>query len=132
MYEVVARLPTVDEHRRLATSVGWEGHFDWSSIGRSLEGSTHGVVITSGGHAVAMGRIVGDGVHYFYLQDVIVHPEHSDAGLGSRVVKSLLAWIAEVAPATAFVGLFASPEAESLYEEFEFTTDDMTGMHRSV
>ena len=132
MYEVEQRLPTVDEHHRLAASVDWEDHFDWATIGGSIAGSLHGVVITDDGVVVAMGRIVGDGVRYFYLQDVIVHPDHTEGGLGSRVVEALLEWIALTAPAPAFVGLFASPEAESLYGEFGFDTADMTGMHREL
>lgn len=132
MYEVEQRLPTVDEHRRLAASVDWEDHFDWATIGDSIAGSLHGVVVVDEGVVVAMGRIVGDGVRYFYLQDVIVDPAHSDGGLGSRVVEALLEWIALTAPAPAFVGLFASPEAEGLYREFGFDTADMTGMHREL
>ena len=98
----------------------------------SLAGSLHGVVVESGGSAIAMGRVVGDGSHYFYLQDVIVDPAHADGGLGSMIVEALLEWIAVTAPAPAFVGLFASPAAESLYSEFGFDTADMTGMHRTV
>lgn len=126
------RLPTLDEHRALAESVGWHDHFDWNSIEASLAGSSFGVVAVKDDETVGMGRIVGDGVHYFYIQDVIVHPDHSDDGLGSRIVEHLLDWIAAIAPSEAFVGLFASPEAVDLYREFQFTTTDMTGMHRFV
>jgi len=126
------RLPSTDEHGALAASVGWSDHFDDSSIGQSLAGSTFGVVAIVDGLAVGMGRVVGDGIHYFYLQDVIVRPEHADDGLGSQIVGHLLDQIAAVAPSEAFVGLFASPEAVDLYREFRFTTTDMTGMHRFV
>ena len=132
MYDTELRLPSVDEHRRLAASVGWEDHFDWATIGASIAGSLQGAVVTRDGQVVAMGRVVGDGVRYFYLQDVIVDPDHAEGGLGSRVVEALLEWIAVTAPAPAFVGLFASPEAEHLYSEFDFGTEDMTGMHREV
>ena len=126
------RLPTVDEHGALAASVGWSDHFDPETIGASIAGSSFGVVAIKDGEAVGMARIVGDGVHYFYIQDVIVHPDHSDDGLGSQLVGHLLDWIAATAPSEAFVGLFASPEAVDLYREFRFETTDMTGMHRFV
>ena len=126
------RLPTLDEHRTLAESVGWHDHFDWNSIEASIAASSFGVVAVKDDVAIGMGRIVGDGVHYFYIQDVVVHPDHSDDGLGSRIVEHLLDWIAAIAPSEAFVGLFASPEAVDLYREFRFTTTDMTGMHRFV
>lgn len=126
------RLPTPIEHGALAESVGWSDHFDAGSIAESIAGSSCGVVAMKDGEAVGMGRIVGDGVHYFYIQDVIVHPEHTDDGLGSQIVGHLLDWIAATAPSEAFVGLFASPEAVDLYREFRFTTTAMTGMHRFV
>lgn len=126
------RLPTVDEHGSLADSVGWSDHFDSGSIGASIAGSSFGVVALKDGEAVGMGRVVGDGVHYFYLQDIIVRPDHSDDGLGSQIVGHLLDRIAATAPTEAFVGLFSSPEAVDLYREFRFTTTDMTGMHRFV
>lgn len=131
-YRLEDRLPTADEHRALAVSVGWEDHFDWPSIAVSLEHSTFGVVILHGDDTVAMGRVVGDGIHYFYLQDVIVHPDHSDHGLATRITERLLERIADHAPAEAFVGLFASDEAIPVYESAGFTTADATGMHRFV
>lgn len=131
-YRLEDRVPTADEHRALAVSVDWEDHFDWPSIAISLERSTLGAVITHDGAAVAMGRVVGDGVHYFYIQDVIVHPDHSDQGLATRITERLLERIADLAPAEAFVGLFASDEAIPVYESAGFTTADATGMHRFV
>ena len=75
------RVPTVDEQRAVATAVGWGEHFDWASIGASLVGSLHGVVALDGDEVVGVGRRVGDGVRYGYVQDVMVRPEASDEGL---------------------------------------------------
>lgn len=131
-YSTERRLPTAEEHRALATSVGWADHFDWDTLPQSLAGSLAGVVVLRNGVAVAMGRLVGDGAHYFYVQDVIVHPDHREEGLGTLVLEELLDWIERTAPSDAFVGLFSSPEGERLYAEHGFGTEDMTGMHRTV
>lgn len=131
-YEFQTRVADPDEHRALARAVGWDDHFDWGTIPGSLDRSLTGIVVVREGAAVGMGRVVGDGERYFYLQDVIVHPDHTDEGLGSEIVARLLAWIAEHTPAEAFVGLFASEEAVSLYENAGFSTEGMTGMHRLV
>jgi GNAT superfamily N-acetyltransferase len=131
-YSTEHRLPTAEEHRALATAVGWADHFDWATLPLSLAGSLTGVVVLRNGNAVAMGRLVGDGAHYFYVQDVIVHPDHREEGLGTLVLEELLAWIEHTAPSDAFVGLFSSPEGESLYAGHGFGTEDMTGMHRTV
>ena len=131
--DFVERVATVDELRALAHAVEWDDHYDWHTIGRSLAGSLHGVVAIIDGGVVGMGRLVGDGVHYFYVQDVIVDPAHSDEGIATEIVSRLLEWIERTAPSAAFVGLFASDEARSVYETLGFSHDDeMTGMHRVV
>lgn len=131
-YEFKPRVADPDEHRALARAVGWDDHFDGNTIPDSLDRSLTGIVVMHSGRAVGMGRLVGDGEHYFYVQDVIVHPDHTEGGLGSEIVSRLLAWIADHTPAPAFVGLFASDEAIGLYESFGFSTEGMTGMHRFV
>jgi len=128
VYEFVDRVPTVNEHRALALAVDWEDHFSYPAIGASLTASLRGAVVLHNETAVGMARLVGDGSHYFYVQDVIVHPEHSDSGLATQLVQRLLDWVAQTAPADAVVGLFASPEARGVYEDLGFSTNDATGM----
>jgi len=128
MHTFVDRVATVDEHRDLARSVGWEDHFSYPAIGASLSASLRGCVVLSGDEAVGMARLVGDGSHYFYVQDVLVHPDHTDSGLATQLVQRLVDWVAQTAPADAVIGLFASPEAVGVYDELGFSTDDATGM----
>jgi hypothetical protein len=52
--------------------------------------------------------------------------------VGQAIVEALLAHVREVAPATAFVGLFATPEAIVLYERNGFARGGLTGMYRLV
>lgn len=132
-YSFDDRAPTPEEHRALAVSVGWDDHFDWSSIPASIAASVHGsVAVSDSGEVVGMARLVGDGVHYFYVQDVIVHPSHEGHGIGKTLVERLVAWVESVAPARAFVGLFASPEAEDIYRELGFDEKEALGMSRFV
>ncbi len=124
------RMPTADEHRRLATSVGWEHAFNWAVLPESLERSLFGVVALDGDEVVGMGRLVGDGVMYFYIQDVVVAPTHQRLRIGQRILDALLEHARAHAP--AFVGLFATEDARVLYERNGLSTGDMTGMFRVV
>lgn len=126
------RVSTPEEHRRLAERVGWSHGFDWPTVARSLDGSLFGAVAMAGDEAVGMGRVVGDGALYFYIQDVAVDPGWQGHGVGQSIVAELLTLIRETAPATAFVGLFATDAALPLYERNGFTRGDMTGMFRLV
>ena len=124
------RAPSVDEFRALAVSVDWLDHFDWASIDRALDASQFAVVAIADDRVVGAARVVGDGVRYFYIQDVMVDPAFSDDGIATQLTEALLQWIESTAAPKAFIGLFASPDAEGVYDDLGFTTDDMTGMHR--
>lgn len=130
-YSIEERLVTPDEHRALMAAVGWQDHLPDEVLDRSLAASLHGVVAARGGRAVGMARLVGDGVHYFYVQDLVVHPDHQDEGLAPRMLRALLDRIDGSGVPSPFVGLFSSPEAEQLYRDAGFVTTNMTGMHRS-
>jgi GNAT superfamily N-acetyltransferase len=126
------RVATPAEHRRLAEAVGWGDGFDWSTLPQSLDASLAGVVALAGDHVVGMGRLVGDGVKYFYVQDVAVDPAWQGRGIGQAIVEALLAWVGEIAPAPAFVGLFATEAAMPLYRRNGFGTEGLKGMARLV
>jgi GNAT superfamily N-acetyltransferase len=129
---IVDRVATVAELRELARSVDWLDHYDWPSMGSALAHSVAGVVALDDDRVVGAARIVGDGVRYFYVQDVLVEPDHTDEGIASRMVHRLLDVVHAAAPADPFIGLFSSPEARGVYESLGFAADDtMTGMHRA-
>lgn len=129
---ILDRVATAAEHRAIAEAVGWHDAFDWATIADSLAGSTFGVVAYAGDEAVGMGRVVGDGVKYFYVQDLAVIPAVQGTGLGARMLDRLAERIAEVAPATAFVGLFSTAEGAGLYASRDFNSGDMTGLFRLI
>ncbi|MDQ0636416.1 GNAT superfamily N-acetyltransferase [Arthrobacter pascens] len=126
------RIATISEHRRIAEAVGWSGSFDWQTVPLSLEASVSGVVAVVGERVVGMGRLVGDGVKYFYIQDVAVLPEYQGQGVGKAIIDRLLLHVAQTAPSTAFVGLFSTEQATEVYASRGFTAGDMTGMFRLV
>ena len=131
--QYVDRVPTPEEHRRLAQAVGWTHAFDWDAMPASLAASVRGVVVEKDGQTVAMGRVVGDGVFYFYVQDVVVLPELQGQGIGNEVLRRLVAQVDEIAPPKAFIGLFAAGESTAFYERHGFAVHQgMTGMFRVV
>jgi GNAT superfamily N-acetyltransferase len=71
-----------------------------------------------------MGRVVGDGAAYFYLQDVVVLPEFQRQGIGTAIVEKLLQYLGDSVAPGAFVGLFAADGAAQFYESFGFVRRD--------
>jgi GNAT superfamily N-acetyltransferase len=132
-YTYVERVTTPQEHRALARAVGWGDAFVWDVVPASLAASVCGVVAVQDARVVGMGRVIGDGAFYFYLQDVAVDPAHQGRGVGSELVTRLLLQVERVAPPDAFVGLFAAEASGALYERYGFAVHPgMTGMYRGV
>lgn len=127
------RPPTVAELERVAESVGWLDHFDWSTMGAGLARSLHGVVALDGDEVVGVGRLVGDGVRYAYVQDVMVRPDATDEGIATGIVERLLAWVDAQPGDAKVIGLFSSPDAVGVYESLGFTRaeTDPIGMLRT-
>jgi len=96
----------------------------------SLKNSIHCITVKDNEQMIGMGRIVGDGAIYFYIQDIVVHPDYQKHGIGKEIMHRLVAYLHENAPDKAFVGLFASQDKESFYEKFDFKdySPNMTGM----
>ena len=83
-YELIERAPTPDEYRAICDAVGWTAVINFEAAVTSLERSLYAIVAVKDGQTVAMGRIIGDGAMYFYVQDIATLPEHQDEGIGQQ------------------------------------------------
>ncbi|MDE6740653.1 MAG: GNAT family N-acetyltransferase [Lachnospiraceae bacterium] len=81
------------------------------------------------GKVVGMGRLVGDGAMYWYLQEIVVLPEYQGKGIGKSIVNRLIEYIKSTAiPGTIIdIGLTAVKGKEPFYEKFGFSIRS-TGM----
>ncbi len=132
-YTFTDRVPTATEHRALAEAVGWGHAFAWEAMASSLAASPAGVVVHRGNELVGMGRLVGDGAFYHYVQDVAVRPEHQGHGVGDEVLRRLVLQADALAPPKGFVGLFAAGRSVPFYARHGFAVHPgMTGMFRVV
>jgi ribosomal protein S18 acetylase RimI-like enzyme len=92
-----------------------------TDIPRILEGSFAFVIAVDAGtgKAVGMGRILSDGVSDAYIQDLIVHSEYRNIGVGRKILLQLLAICA--AAKITWVGLVAEHAAEEFYTAIGFS-----------
>jgi GNAT superfamily N-acetyltransferase len=127
------RLPSIDEYRDLCTAVGWAPVLNFDAAPASLARSLLGVVATQGGRTVGMGRVVGDGAIYHYVQDVVVHPDQQKRGIGHAIVGRLVAQVRARAPERAFIGVFAATGTKPFYERHGFIEHEaLLGMFQVV
>lgn len=122
-------MPTIAEYKNLCNSVGWTDYMNFDVAEESLNQSLFGVVIQYKDEMVGMGRVVGDGKIYFYIQDIAVMPEHQNKGVGNNIMEAISEFLKDNAPEKSFVGLFAAKGKESFYNKYGFNKHDgMTGM----
>lgn len=111
--------PTAADFSSLRAAVGWVNP-ELSVIEKSINSSLFWVSIFQDNRLVACGRLIGDGFMYFYVQDVIVHPEFQKLGLGSQIMRTINRYIAANCPAGSTVGLLAAKEKEAFYLKHGF------------
>jgi len=127
------RSPTVTEYTSLRDLVGW-WETDENITDIALKNSLFSVVAIKHEAVIGYGRIIGDGGLYFYIQDLIVHPEFQNKGLGKSLMKELMDYIKANAKSGAFVGLMAAKGLEKYYEPFGFKArdEDAPGMYQII
>lgn len=129
-YTYEKNCPTLEEYKYLCELVGWTEHMNFEAAETSLKNSIFGVTVKDQDQVIGMGRIVGDGAIYFYIQDLVVHPDYQKSGIGKEMMNMLTEYLNQNAPDKAFVGLFASQGKGPFYEKYDFKdySPNMTGM----
>ena len=118
------RSPTVEEYRKLRKLVGW-CETDSSITAIALKNSLFSVVAQERNSVIGFGRIAGDGGLYFYIQDLIVHPQFQSKGVGNAMMKELMDYLKTNAKPGAFIGLMAAKGVAEFYSKFEFKIRDL-------
>lgn len=120
-----------DEYFALRAHTTWSEVSD-EMVNAAMSHSLYSVIILNDKQPVAMGRIIGDGGLYFYIQDVIVHKNFRGKGLGRMVMEKLEVWLAQHARPNAFIGLMAAEGVRGIYEKFGYRVrqDNAPGMFK--
>jgi ribosomal protein S18 acetylase RimI-like enzyme len=84
MYTYIERTPTETEYNKLRNLAGWGG-LDIEKVRKSLLNSVFSVVAEYKNEIVGFARVVGDGGLCFYIQEIIVHPDHRRKGIATEL-----------------------------------------------
>jgi ribosomal protein S18 acetylase RimI-like enzyme len=104
----------------LRESVGWKGIE--LQIEKALKCGLYNVSAKGGDEVIGMGRLVGDGVMYWYVQDVIINPQYQRKGVGKEIMRRLTQHIKKnsLPNTTVTIGLMASKDKEDFYEKLGY------------
>lgn len=107
---------------RLKVSAGFRDR-NIELVEKALKNNLYDVIAVVDDEVIGMGRLVGDGVMYWYLQEIVVLPQYQGKGIGTAIVKKLLDYIEDHTDVGDFtsVGLTAAEGKEGFYERFGFS-----------
>lgn len=129
--EIEHRNPGVAAYQDLRKSTGWE-ELDDEAVNIALSNSIFSVCVMVENMTIGMGRIIGDGAVYFYIQDVIVLPDFHKMGIGKLIMNELEKWLKLHACKNSFVGLMAAEGVMDFYKKFGYKErhPDKPGMYK--
>jgi len=114
-------VPDVAEYCALRVAAGLSAK-DPAAALVALPRSLHAVTIRNGDELIAMGRVVGDGLHV-QLVDIAVAPAFQGQGLSRIVMEDIMSFI-HTLPDSTIVNLFA--DIDWLYQKFGFVVPTHT------
>jgi ribosomal protein S18 acetylase RimI-like enzyme len=117
---ILEKLPTAAEYNWLRSLVGWRTYQE-DVIDKALPKTLYCVCAYAGAKLVGMARILGDGGMVYYIQDVIVIPEHQRQGIGTQMMDMIMAYIRLHASQNTIIGLMSAVGKEAFYENYGFT-----------
>ena len=119
---------TAEDFIRLKVATGFAER-PLLQVQKALENGLYNVSAVCDGMVVGMGRLVGDGALYWYLQEIVVLPDYQGMGIGRQIVSHLLEYIRNNAihGTQICIGLTSVAGKEPFYEKFGFVRK-ATGM----
>lgn len=104
----------------LYRSNGWwgAGPDDPELIRRIVKGSHCFITAEENDRVIGMGRAISDGASDAYIQDVTVVPDHRGRGIGSEMIRRIVARLE--AGGVHWIGLIAEKNSHPFYESLGF------------
>ena len=114
---------SIEEFNYLYDAVGW-GSYDEKVSEKALANTMYSVSVYDDDKIIGYGRIIGDGICFLYIHDVMVIPKYQNKKIGSQIMNKLLEKINQIKIENPYVRVYlgASKGKEKFYERFGFIT----------
>lgn len=121
MITIKENVNNVEEFNYLYDAVQW-GHYDEEISKKAIDNTMYSVSVYDDDKIIGYGRIIGDGICFLYIHDVMVVPEYQSRKIGTMIMEALVLKIEEVRNENpdlrAYLG--ASYGKEGFYRKFGF------------
>ena len=123
----------VSDYQMLRNTTDWQSLSD-SQVKEALKRDLFSICVYAEHGPVGMGRVVGDGAIYFYIQDVVVHPKYKGKGVGKQIMMEIEKFLDKTIEGYAFIGLMAAQNVDGFYHQFGYKKrlTDSPGMYKII
>ena len=120
---IVERLPAISEYQHLAVSVGWTAYLKDDTVKKLLAAPLYGVVAedSTSNETIGCALVLGDNASFYYIKDLIVHPDWQNRHIGSALMNALSRWLEKNAANNSLVALITGEGLKPFYQPFGFT-----------
>jgi predicted GNAT family N-acyltransferase len=121
MIRIKENVNNVEEFNYLYDSVGW-GSYDKEISKKALNNTYYSVSIYDDNKIIGYGRLIGDGICFMYIHDVMVIPKYQNKKIGTSIMNKLLVKIEEIKKENPDLRVYlgASKGKEGFYSKFGF------------
>jgi len=123
MIAIKENVNSIEEFNYLYDAVGW-GSYDEKVSEKALANTMYSVSVYDDDKIIGYGRIIGDGICFLYIHDVMVAPKYQNKKIGSQIMNKLLEKVNQIKIENPYVRVYlgASKRKEKFYERFGFIT----------
>lgn len=123
MISIKENVNSTEEFNYLYDAVGW-GSYDEKVSEKALANTMYSVSVYDDDKIIGYGRIIGDGICFLYIHDVMVAPKYQNKKIGSQIMNKLLEKVNQIKIENPYVRVYlgASKGKEKFYERFGFIT----------
>jgi len=120
--KIIARTPTVAEYQYLTSSVGWSLYSSDDIVTKLLTAPVFAVIAedTLTNEVIGCALLLSDNASFYYLKDVVVHPDWQHKHVGTALMKELTGWLDKNAANNALVALITPESLAPFYQQFDF------------
>ena len=103
----------------LRAKVGWDDT-NLNMAQCSLDNSLFHVTARVSSKCIGMGRVIGDGVMFFYVQDLVVHPDFQQQGIGDALMLEIEKYLNVAAKKGSTIALLSAQGKEGFYSRYGY------------
>ena len=112
-------IPTAAEYIDLRTKMGW-GTINEEVAVKTIQAAAFTACLRQNDRLIGLARVMGDGVLYFFLADLMIDSEFRGGGHGDRLMRVVTAYFDRSAKPGSTITLMALNGREFFYERFGF------------